>query len=126
MVLLLVGLRLDAGIVDGIQLVAENRGIDPKLALAIATVESSLNPKAIGKHGEVGLFQIHPGYHSLDLFYKDELGYSIGLLIKVKQRCKELNSAWFVCWNTGFKGRPKSNPKSHPYYKRVIAEYVRL
>lgn len=41
---------------------AEEHDIDPKLALDIAKAESSLNPEAIGKAGEVGLYQIHPKY----------------------------------------------------------------
>ena len=35
-------------------------GVDPALALAVARRESSLNPLAIGKSGEIGLFQLMP------------------------------------------------------------------
>lgn len=50
------------GIQKTITEMAKVYGIDPKLALDVATAESNLNPKAIGKAGEVGLFQIHPKY----------------------------------------------------------------
>lgn len=42
--------------------IATQMGIDPNFALDIARAESSLNPKAVGKAGEVGLYQIHPKY----------------------------------------------------------------
>jgi membrane-bound lytic murein transglycosylase MltF len=37
-------------------------GIDPQLALDLATAESTLNPKAVGGAGERGLYQIHPKF----------------------------------------------------------------
>lgn len=39
---------------------AERRGIPPDLALRQAQVESSMNPAARGKAGEIGLFQVMP------------------------------------------------------------------
>ena len=39
---------------------AERRGIPPALALRQAQVESSMNPAARGKAGEIGLFQVMP------------------------------------------------------------------
>ncbi len=47
---------------DLITQVATEEGINPQLALDIAHAESNFNPKAVGKAGEVGLFQIHPKY----------------------------------------------------------------
>ncbi len=42
--------------------VARQSGVDPILALADATVESGLNPNAIGDHGtSFGLYQLHSG-----------------------------------------------------------------
>lgn len=35
-------------------------GFDPNIALSVAKVESKLNPSAVGKIGEIGLFQLRP------------------------------------------------------------------
>lgn len=39
-------------------------GFDPNMAIAIAQYESSLNPKAVGAIGEVGLFQLRPEFYA--------------------------------------------------------------
>ena len=45
-----------------ISALAEEQGIAPELALAVAKKESNLNPKAIGDGGKaVGMFQLHTG-----------------------------------------------------------------
>jgi soluble lytic murein transglycosylase-like protein len=43
-----------------IQQTAQQYGVDPNLALAVAQRESSLNPYAQGPAGELGLFQLTP------------------------------------------------------------------
>lgn len=43
-----------------ISALAEQHGVHPGLALAVAQRESQLNPDAIGKLGEIGLFQLRP------------------------------------------------------------------
>lgn len=47
-------------IADQIIAEAQRQGVPPALALEVATEESSLNPAAIGKAGEIGLFQLMP------------------------------------------------------------------
>lgn len=39
---------------------ATSLGIDPNVALELATVESSLNPSAVSSEGAIGLFQVMP------------------------------------------------------------------
>ena len=39
---------------------ARTEGIDPLLLRSVAIQETNLNPKAVGKAGEIGLFQIMP------------------------------------------------------------------
>jgi len=40
---------------------AQSAGIDPKLAIEVATDESGMNPTTPdGKSGEIGIFQIEP------------------------------------------------------------------
>jgi len=47
-------------IADQIIAEAQRQGVPPALALEVATDESSLNPAAIGKAREIGLFQLMP------------------------------------------------------------------
>jgi hypothetical protein len=48
-----------ARIIERITAEATRQGVDPKLALAVATQESSLNPNAVGDNGQsLGLFQL--------------------------------------------------------------------
>ena len=39
---------------------AESHDIDPKVMMAIAVKESGVNPNALGKIGELGVYQLHP------------------------------------------------------------------
>lgn len=49
-------------VIEAITQAANEYGIDPKLAIATAQVESGLNPQAIGDGGtSFGLFQLHRG-----------------------------------------------------------------
>lgn len=43
--------------------------LDCNVVVAVAKVESSLNPKAVGiSHGEIGLFQLRPEFHNCAVF----------------------------------------------------------
>jgi len=47
---------------------AQRQNIDPKLALEVATDESNLNQNAVGRSGEIGVFQLLPSsFPGLDL-----------------------------------------------------------
>lgn len=41
--------------------IAQQYGVDPALALAVAQHESSFNPNATGSQGDAGIFQLMPG-----------------------------------------------------------------
>jgi soluble lytic murein transglycosylase-like protein len=45
---------------DMITTAASKYGVDPKLALALATEESALNPSAVSSVGAVGIYQLMP------------------------------------------------------------------
>jgi soluble lytic murein transglycosylase-like protein len=49
-----------AAIEDLVAKHAESQDVPPALAQALVQVESSFNPKATGRNGEIGLFQIKP------------------------------------------------------------------
>jgi soluble lytic murein transglycosylase-like protein len=44
-----------------IESTAVKHGVNPKLALAVATAESSLNPRAVSPVGAIGVMQLMPG-----------------------------------------------------------------
>jgi hypothetical protein len=113
------------GTVDIINLInkeAIRQGLDPKIAISVAKVESSLDPQARGKKGEIGLFQLRP-----ELFpYADLRNISTNIRIGVaeliywKSHCPVRKGLeWVVCYNNG--GRHPKYPRLHPYYKKVMA-----
>jgi soluble lytic murein transglycosylase-like protein len=93
--------------------------INPKLALAIAKVESGLNPQMIGSLGEVGVFQLRPEYHEVIVGdVKQNIDVAMNYLEKLKHQCSSYGDAFFVCYNYG-PTRILKHPRLFPYYKRV-------
>ena len=103
-----------------ISLDAQVSDVDPDIAVAIATVESGLNPKAIGKLGEVGVFQLRPEFHDVrkgDTHHNIAVG--VAYLAEMKRSCAKFKDAWFVCYNYGPHNKLK-RPRQTAYYKRVM------
>ena len=103
-------------------------GIEPKVALAVASVESSLNPKAIGQAGEIGLFQIMPDIGKKMGYTKKQLKdpvintyVGLQLLKEAKANCKhKVGLTYLVCYNYGIKNAMRvKHPTKFPYVKRV-------
>lgn len=110
---------------DTITQTAIAQGLDPAVALAIAEVESNFNPKATGKAGEIGLFQLHPRYIK-DASYSVEKNVELGVqnLLYWQKRCPTKKNKTFVnCYNRGY--RPVVNPKTTPYYRKFIRAYLK-
>jgi hypothetical protein len=106
-----------------IKAAATRHGVDPDLALAIARVESGLNYKAVGRLGEVGLFQLRPEYHTAELGdIEQNIDTAVRYLATVRERCKaDYGNAWFVCFNHGPNKRLK-DPHNFSYYLKVERE----
>jgi soluble lytic murein transglycosylase-like protein len=104
---------------------ARKNGIDPTLALAIAEVESAMNPDAVGSLGEIGLFQLRPEFHPV---VKGATRYNIDVatkyLAQLQRRCGHYGDAFFVCFNYGSARRLKY-PRLFPYYLKVKAVQAR-
>jgi soluble lytic murein transglycosylase-like protein len=98
---------------------ARHAGVDPTLALAIAEVESGMNPDAVGALGEIGLFQLRPEYHAVK---KGDVRHNIDAATKylayLKRKCGGYGDAFFVCYNYGT-ARPLKHPRLFPYYLKV-------
>lgn len=95
--------------------------VDPNLMLAIAYVESSFNPKAKGKIGEVGLFQFRPDMYNVNkkMTYKQQIAFGVKHFKALEIKCGALLP---TCHNYGVVGAKRlKNPKKTDYYKKVSA-----
>ncbi len=101
-------------------------GIDPKISLAVARVESNYNTKASGELSEVGLFQIRPEFYPM--LSKTELqnprtNVMVGLrmLSDAKRDCPHQGGINFlVCYNYGVKNSYNvKHPELFPYVQKV-------
>lgn len=111
-----------AGVVEMIEAEARRQHFDPAIAVAVATVESGLDQNAIGKKGEIGIYQIlprvYPGANLFDLKTNIKLG--IEHLKYWKRVCPTIEGISFVnCYNSGFR-RPKY-PFLRPYVRKVAS-----
>lgn len=102
---------------------ATEHGLDPAVALAVAEVESSFNVNALGSQGEVGLFQLHPRYFpNAPKEAAQNIEVGVKHLLYWKERCPyKANKKYVICFNRG--RRPVVNPKTTPYYRKVISAY---
>lgn len=100
-------------------------GMNGNTMLAVAKIESGLNPNAIGAQHEVGLFQVKPQY---SLYSKAELldpvcniREGIRLLKLAKENCPHKNGNEFlICYNYGINNARKvKHPELWPYVKKV-------
>ncbi len=98
---------------------AKAHGINPNLALAMAEVESQMNPRAVGALGEVGLFQLRPEFHwAVSTNVKTNTVLAMRYLAQLKKSCRHYGDAFFVCFNYG-PVRQLKHPKLFPYYRKV-------
>lgn len=104
-------------------------GVDPSVALAVARVESSLDPQAIGQDGEIGLYQLMPQYvpgYTEKQLRDPVVNIYIGLrrLKESKDTCvhrKGIN--YLVCYNYGPTNAKRIKyPSKFPYVRKVKAQ----
>jgi soluble lytic murein transglycosylase-like protein len=104
---------------------AVKNGVDPNLALAIATIESGLNPNAVGSLGELGVFQLRPNFHPVikgDV--RNNIDVATKYLARLQKQCSRMGSAFFVCYNHGPYSKVQY-PKKTKYYAKVTKELSR-
>ena len=98
-------------------------GLDSRLAIAVATVESGLRPTARGKAGEIGLFQLMPNQrHTYDIYtINGNIKEGIRQLLYWRAHCPVRDTVAFVsCFNQG--ARKPHYPYLLPYVRRVTAQ----
>jgi len=96
-------------------------GLDCELMLAVAKVESNLNPKAVGKsHGEQGLYQIRPEFHKCASFDAIEnIDCAFKYMKKLKKRFHKKHGECYISfYNHGPNSKLKEPCKTN-YYKKV-------
>ena len=108
---------------------ARKQGLEPRVALAIATIESSLNPNVVGPKGEIGLFQIRPQFTKVPItaLFNPRINARVGIqkLLETKDRCAlQENLTYVICFNNGW--RKPVYPYLHPYYKRFMLAWSSL
>jgi soluble lytic murein transglycosylase-like protein len=107
-----------------IELSARLQGVDPKVAVAVAQVESNMNPDATGSKGERGLFQLHPKFFKGGQYYEPQLNIQAGVahLKAAEKACGKKMPAlgWLACYNAGVK-KAKSflHPSRNSYVQQV-------
>ncbi len=119
-----VGLKADDCDDDTIEVMiareAIKQNVSVDLALAVAKVESNYNPKAVGSHGEIGLFQIMP-YHAIGKRLNDlQTNIKVGVTILHQSliKCADMGQYAVICYNAGTRRRPK-HPHLNAYYLKI-------
>jgi len=116
-------------IIDKIKKYAALEGVDPKLCIAVAKVESNFDPEAVSSKGAVGVFQILPslaaryGYRPEDLFDPD-LNIRLGVrhLKELLRRFRDVSLA-LAAYHAGV-GRVIRSGYRVPRIRKTM-EYVR-
>src|SRR3990167_10155143 len=104
---------------------AQLLSFSPELAISVAEVESNFNSNVIGKHGEIGLFQIRPKFSKFSRtnLFKPENNILEGIqkLKEAKQRCRhKIDIDFLVCYNVGITGGNQIKyPHKFPYVRKV-------
>lgn len=100
-------------------------GIDPYISFKMAKIESSMNPTAISKTNDGGLFQLNRNFyrfHNPKWIFIPETNIAIALhtLGKLKGKCKHTKDNLYVlCYNRGITGAYKiKKPLEQAYYKK--------
>jgi soluble lytic murein transglycosylase-like protein len=105
---------------------ANRVGLDPDIAVAIATVESSLNPKAVGSLNEQGLFQLRPEFHALNGEINNNVQTGVKYLVQIRNKNKgRYGNAWFVLFNYG-PHKQVNEPTKTKYYLKVMREISKI
>ncbi len=109
-----------------IQFWAPVYGVPSNVALAVAQHESGLKMNAVGKLGEVGVFQLRPEFHreyTMNQLKDPMINITVGLetLKKSMDTCvHKVNLGYLVCFNYGNKNAKKvHHPELFPYVQAV-------
>jgi soluble lytic murein transglycosylase-like protein len=101
-------------------------GIDPALSFQMARVESNMNPYAVSRTNDGGLFQLNRNSYR---FHNDKwifvpitnIALAMNTLGKLKKQCShKVNNSYILCYNMGIKGASKvKRPFTQSYYRKM-------
>jgi len=101
-------------------------GIDPNMAFQVARVESNMNPDAVSRTQDGGLYQLNRNsykFHNEKWRFRPDINMAIALnsIRKLKATCShKMSNSYMLCYNMGIVGARKVKfPFKHPYYKKM-------
>jgi soluble lytic murein transglycosylase-like protein len=101
-------------------------GIDPNMAFQVARVESNMNPNAVSRTQDGGLYQLNRNsykFHNEKWRFMPATNIAIAMdtLKKLRTSCKHTKHNSFVlCYNLGKAGASRIRyPLSQTYYKKM-------
>lgn len=101
-------------------------GIDPNMAFQVARVESNMNPNAVSRTQDGGLYQLNRNsykFHNEKWRFQPDINMAIALdsLRKLKYTCShKISNSYVLCFNSGIVGARRIKfPFKHPYYKKM-------
>lgn len=120
--------------------VSRENSYDPIFLLAIIKTESKFNTFAIGTHGEIGLMQIKPvtaewickkaGLHWRGAEALKDPAYNVKVgsyYFKYLKRVLNSQSLKYIsAYNLGLGGLKRKTSLEHPYFDRVIENYLSI
>lgn len=116
--------RVERSAVERVITLAERHfPVDPALLLAIAGVESSWRPWAVGGKGEVGLCQVRPDIHGASATQLADAGVNIRVAARVLRHCLKRSGGDMAGAVARYNGRGEAAVE---YSARVLAERDRL
>lgn len=101
-------------------------GIDTNLAFQMARVESNMNPYALSRTNDGGLFQLNRGvyrFHNKNWIFEPvtNIALAMNTLSLLKNKCShKKDNTYILCYNMGVKGAKKiRQPFLQNYYKKM-------
>lgn len=106
-------------------------GVDPQLALAVAQVESGLDPSLVSPTEDYGVYQLHKATfreYTVEQLLNPQVNVPLGIKYLAEIRATSVHRQGFD-WVIGFNlGPAKANrvhyPKKFPYYLKVTKAMV--
>jgi soluble lytic murein transglycosylase-like protein len=101
-------------------------GLDPSLSFKIARIESNMNPNAISKTNDGGIFQLNSRYYRFHnpawvFLPHTNIALALKTLGTLKNKCPHrVEESFVICYNLGVSGAKKiKRPFANNYYVKV-------